>query len=153
MNEPETIAGERTLFAVIFQQNWENARHIKGERMWFMNVYSIIAAGILSLLHSVEGKVVLEYSLIVFMCVFSLIGLLTSFRLKAELEECLHRIQEMAVQDRSECFLAMGESEGALTRYPKFRWIFPLFYSIATFSFVALLAYRVANGPGSGLVK
>ena len=38
------------------QQNWENARHIKNERLSFTNIYCIVAAGLLSFLHTVTGK-------------------------------------------------------------------------------------------------
>ena len=99
---------------MIYQQNCENARHIKNERIWFMNIYSIIAAGILSLLNSIRGQAVLECSLIVFMCLFSLIGLLTSLRLKAELEECLQKLESMAISKHLQAYVALGESEGKL---------------------------------------
>ena len=98
--QPETsensTAINPAIFATIFQQNWENARHIKGERIWFMNTYSLISAGALSLLQTIRGEAVLQLSLILLMCLFSVIGLLTSLRLKAELEECLGKLQAMA---------------------------------------------------------
>jgi lysylphosphatidylglycerol synthetase-like protein (DUF2156 family) len=131
---------------MIFQQNSENARHIKSERIWFMNIYAVITAGVLSLLHTAQGKNVLEVALLVFMSVFSLIGLLTSFRLKAELEECQQKFGEIAEAAGLVNFVALGKSEGALSRYPKFRWIFPIFYSIATSAFTALLIDRVVTG-------
>lgn len=152
MNDRDNILSNATVFATLFQQNWENARHIKSERIWFMNTYSVISAGVLSLLHSIRGEGVLQFALMVFMCLFSLIGLLTSFRLKAELEECLDKLHAMVTQAEAEDFVALGQSGGALRRYPKFRWIFPVFYSIATAAFVALLFYRLAAGPGNGML-
>lgn len=134
------------LGVMIFQQNSENARHIKSERIWFMNIYSVITAGVLSLLHTAQGKSVLELALLVFMSVFSLIGLLTSFRLKAELEECQQKLGELAKAAGLGDFVALGKSEGALSRYPKFRWIFPIFYSIATIAFTGLLIHLIATG-------
>ena len=134
------------IFATIFQQNWENARHIKGERIWFMNTYSIISAGALSLLQTIRGEAVLQLSLILLMCLFSVIGLLTSLRLKAELEECLGKLQAMAGQVQAVEFVALEQSEGDLARYPKFRWIFPLFYTMTTAGWVGLLVYRLAVG-------
>jgi hypothetical protein len=100
----------------------------------------------LSLFHTAQGKNVLEVALLVFMSVFSLIGLLTSFRLKAELEECQQKLGEIAEAAGLVNFVALGKSEGALSRYPKFRWIFPIFYSIATSAFTALLIDRVVTG-------
>jgi hypothetical protein len=140
---------EPSLYAMLLQQNCENARHIKSERIWFMNTYSVITAGVLSLMHTMQSQKVIELALLTFMCFFSVIGLLTSFRLKAELEECLGKIRYIAQNADALPFVALGESEGALARYPKFRWIFPIFYSIATAAFVALLAFRLATGKAA----
>ena len=115
-----------------------------------MNAHSIIAAGILSLLNSVRGQAVLECSLMVFMCLFSLIGFLTSFRLKAELEECLQKLQSMPDLEHLQAYVALGESEGKLVHYPKFRWVFPVFYSLTSAAFLGLLAYRLAMGRPVG---
>ena len=74
---------------------------------------------------------------------FSFIGLLTSLRLKAELEECLHKIDQIVSQTGVESISALSEAKGVPTRYPKFRWIFPWFYSIGTIGFFILLWQRV----------
>jgi hypothetical protein len=37
------------VFAAVFNQNWENVRHVKNERISFMNAYSLISAGVLTL--------------------------------------------------------------------------------------------------------
>ncbi len=58
------------------------------------------------------------------MTLFSAIGLLTSLRLKGELEECLAKIKAMSAQANISEFVAL-ELKGKLSRYPKFRWIFP----------------------------
>lgn len=142
---PLTPSGRRALL-VVFQQHWENARHIKNERLSFTNIYAIVVAGILSLLHSVKGEVVLELALHIFLCSFSAIGLLTSLRLKAELEECLRNIEKVVTALGLEHFMPVVDARGALTRYPKFRWLFPIFYSMALGCFLALLAYRLVAG-------
>ena len=131
---------------MVFQQHWENARHIKNERLSFTNIYAIVTAGTLSLLHSVHGESVLEISMLVFLCCFSVIGLLTSLRLKAELETCLRSIDLTVSRLGMEAFMTVFDSQGALARYPKFRWLFPLFYAIASVGFMGLLAYRLIRG-------
>ena len=145
MNNPVPNATHPEIFKTIFEQNWENVRNIKSERIWFMNTYSVITAGALSLLQGIHASAVLQISLISFMCVFSLIGLLISLRLKAELEECLGKLHAMAAQAQVVEVVALGQLEGRLSRYPKFRWVFPVFYSMATAGFIALLVYRLAN--------
>ena len=90
MSREEPIATNPAVFAAILQQNWENVRHIKSERMWYLNT-AVTSAGVLSVLQSVRGGFVLQSSLLLCMCFLSAIGLLTSLRLKAELEECLEK--------------------------------------------------------------
>ena len=42
----ETLAViDPDMFSAVFSQNWDNARHIKSERISFMNAYSVICAG------------------------------------------------------------------------------------------------------------
>src|SRR6185437_4665495 len=94
----ETHAVTDTMFAAVFNENWQNARHIKSERLSFMTAFSLVSAGVLTLLQSVRSSAVLQVTLLVFMCLFSLFGLLTSLRLKGELEECLAKIKAMSVQ-------------------------------------------------------
>lgn len=146
MTDPTPPSINPVLYASLYQQNWENARHIKSERIWFMNTYAVISAGILSLLHGIRGGAVAELALMAFMCVFSLIGLLTSFRLKAELEETLEKLSAMVAWAQVEPYVALGRSEGDLSRFPKFRWIFPLFYGMASGAFLILLILRVVRG-------
>jgi xanthine/uracil permease len=135
-----------TIFATVFEENWENARHIKSERISFMNAYSLISAGVLTLLQSAQATDLIRIALLLFMSLFSLIGLLTSLRLKGELEECLAKIEAMSVQAKMNAFVAIGQLEGESSRYPRFRWIFPIFYSMTTAGFVALIVYRLVGG-------
>mgnify|MGYP003350011580 CR=1 FL=1 len=132
----------------IFRQHWENARHIKNERMSFTNIYAIVSGGVLSIVHGVQGQVVLEVSILLFLCFFSVIGLLTSLRLKAELEECLRNIEKTVSLLGLQQLMPVVDSRGALTRYPKFRWLFPVFYLISTTGFITLLIYRLLAVQG-----
>ena len=51
----------------------------------------------------------------------------------------------MGVQERMNDFVTLGESEGSSSRYPRFRWIFPIFYAMTTAGFIKLIAYRLEN--------
>jgi hypothetical protein len=145
MNNKPAADLDSKMFATVFSENWQNARHIKSERISFMTTFSIISAGVLTLLQSMRSSAVLQIALLLFMCLFPLFGLLTSLRLKGELEECLAKIQAMVTQANMSQFAAL-ELEERLSRYPKFRWIFPAFYSMTTAGFVALIAYRLVTG-------
>ena len=146
MSAPTTPSEAALLVA--FKQQWENARHIKNERLSFTNIYALVSAGILSLLNPMRAERVLETSMLMFLCSFSIIGLLTSLRLKAELEECLRNIEKTVAQLGLEKFMPLVDSQGALTRYPKFRWLFPLFYSITSLGFIILLIYHLTSAGG-----
>ena len=145
MNKESPAVTDASMFAAAFNENWQNARHIKSERISFMTAFSLVSAGVLTFLQSVRSSAVLQVALLLFMCLFSLFGLLTSLRLKGELEECLAKIKAMSAQANISEFVAL-ELEGKLARYPKFRWIFPTFYSMTTVGFVAIIAYRLVTG-------
>jgi hypothetical protein len=134
------------MFAAVFSENWDNVRYIKSERISFMNAYSVICAGVLALLQSVQASELIRIALLFFMTLFSIVGLLTSLRLKSELEECLAKIEAMTTQAKVSQFVALGQLEGRAAQYPKFRWIFPIFYSMTTAGFITLIAYRLVTG-------
>jgi hypothetical protein len=145
MNEKPGSGPDSKMFAAVFSENWQNARHIKTERISFLTTFSLVTAGVLTFLQAVRSSAVLQVALLVFMSLFSLFGLLTSLRLKSELEECLAKIQAMTTRANVSEFAALELGE-QLSRYPKFRWIFPIFYFMSTAGFAALVVYRVITG-------
>jgi hypothetical protein len=146
MNTEIPAGTDATIFAAVFNENWQNVRHIKSERISFMNAFSLITAGVLTLLQNVQATDLMRTGLLVFMSLFSLFGLLTSLRLKGELEECLAKIEAMSAQASMSQFVALGQLEGRSSRYPRFRWMFPIFYSMTTAGFIALIVYRLLSG-------
>jgi hypothetical protein len=70
--------------------------HIKSERIWFMNIFSVISAGALSLLQTIRSGALLQLLLLLFMRLFSLIG---------RLYPCRHE-REMASNECSKSTLA-----------------------------------------------
>ncbi len=140
--EPKVSEVDRTMLEAIFKQNWENVRHIKNERLMFINTYAVISAGVLTLLNSVNAKPDLQFLLILFLFFLSIIGLLSSLRLKAELEECLENIERILTNVALENYMLMGASSQGRMRFPKFRWIFPIFYSFNSVIFALLLTQR-----------
>jgi hypothetical protein len=144
-NNPPTDL-DATIFAAVFNENWQNVRHIKSERISFMNAFSLITAGVLTLLQNVQATDLMRTGLLVFMSLFSLFGLLTSLRLNGELEECLAKIEAISAQASISQFVALGQLEGRSLRYLRFRWMFPIFYSMTTAGFIALIVYRLLSG-------
>lgn len=143
-------ASNPALFAAVFNQNWENVRHVKNERISFMNAYSLISAGVLTLLQNMHTSDLIRTALLLFMVLFSAFGFLTSLRLKAELEECLAKLRVMTTAANVGKFVALGQLKGGQWHYPKFRWLFPVFFAMTTAGFIALILYRVFAGPPAG---
>lgn len=138
------------LFAAVFNQNWENVRHVKNERISFMNAYSLISAGVLTLLQNMHTSDLIRTALLLFLTLFSAFGFLTSLRLKAELEECLDKISYMTHEAKVSGFVALGQLSGKPWHYPKFRWLFPVFFAMTTTGFISLILYRILAGPPVG---
>src|SRR5262245_62299373 len=97
MSSETPAATDPEIFAAVFSQNWDNARYIKSERISFMNAYSVICAGVLALLQSVQASDLIRIALLFFMTLFSVVGFLTSLRLKSELAECMATIEAMSL--------------------------------------------------------
>lgn len=145
MNNESGAITNSAMFMAVFKENWDNARHIKTERISFMNAYSLIAAGVLALLQNLRTGELIRIALLFFMSLFSGIGFLISLRLKAELEECLTKIEAMSARANVAEFVAHGQLQGSSARYPRFRWLFPIFYAMTTIGFIALIAYRLVS--------
>jgi hypothetical protein len=137
MNNSTPPARDAMLLTIL-AQNCENARHIKNERLTFVNIYAIVVAGALSLMNSAKGRPVFELYLAFFLWVFSMIGLVSSLRLKAELEECMAKIRSIATDAGLADSIAVGLTQGRLSHLPKFRWVFPVFYIITSVGFCGL---------------
>lgn len=150
MSNETPDASNPALFAAVFNQNWENVRHVKNERISFMNAYSLISAGVLTLLQNMHTSDLIRTALLLFMALFSAFGFLTSLRLKAELEECLDKIGVMTTAAKATEFVALGQLESRPWHYPKFRWLFPVFFAMTTAGFITLILYRFFAGPPAG---
>ena len=70
MSNGTPAAMDPDIFDAVFSQNWDNARHIKSERISFMNAYSVICEGVLALLQSVQASDLIRIALLFFMTLF-----------------------------------------------------------------------------------
>ncbi|MBM3949586.1 MAG: hypothetical protein FJ312_10215 [SAR202 cluster bacterium] len=138
-------ASELSLVAIL-NQNWENARHIKNERMWFTNIYALVVGTTLSLMHGTANDFVFEIALIAFIGALSVFGLVTSLRLKAELEHCLRQIDSILEQIRLPKYMNTRRNSQDISRIVAIRWLFPTFYATTSVASVVLLALRIATG-------
>ena len=133
------------LFATIFAQNWENVRGIKSERIWFMNIYSVISAGsspcsraftangdrtdthlrpVPLFTDRIDDQLAVE-------------GGVGGVPGKDPDDGCTHARRRVR---------GPRAAGGPVARYPAFRWVFPIFYFSGTALFVGLLVYQLASG-------
>jgi hypothetical protein len=91
MAEPDARSIDPTIFAAILQQNSENVRSIKNQRIWFLQTFAVISAGTQSFLLGIHAEALLQLGLNLSMTAVAAMGLLISLRLKAELEEASRR--------------------------------------------------------------
>ena len=112
-----------------------------------MNAYSLISAGVLTLLQNMQTSDLIRTALLLFMSLFSAFGFLTSLRLKGELEECLEKIGVMTNAAKVNEFVALGQLEGRPWHYPKFPMAFPGLLYHDTAGFITLILYRFFAGP------
>jgi hypothetical protein len=113
-------AAER-YFAAVFNQNWENVRHVKTERISFMNAYSLVSAGVLTLLQHVQASDLVRMVLLLFMTLFSCFGLMTSLRLKVDWKNASRKFALWRPEAKVSEFVALGQLEGRVSHYPKFQ--------------------------------
>lgn len=132
-------------FDTLYRQAWENVRYIKNERLWFTNIYALVVAATLSFLHGALGESVFGLALLGFLIVFSVLGLLMSLRLRAELEDWLVKIRALVREADVPDHATTSEVSFGLLSSMQFRWLFPIFYLVATIAFLMLLGERMAE--------
>lgn len=143
--EKETSSPSKQLIIAMYEQNWENVRHIKNERLWFTNIYAIVVAAVLSFLHSSTSAGIISVSLQAFIFLLSIIGFLISLRLKSELENYLNTIDNMVHETGLEAYSTHDEIERPGIQLLKFRWIFTIFYLVTSAGSFGLLIQGIAD--------
>ena len=145
--ESSQIPANSALATAAFVQAWENVRHIRGERIWFTNVYTAVVAGGLVLLQRDIGASASKKPLaiigFVVLLLFSFASLLSSVRLVAELRNSIANLQ--GIIDEYGMTRMVGPIEpprGFASRLPV-RWVFPIFLGLTTAAILMLLIMHV----------
>jgi hypothetical protein len=81
MAEPDAGFIDPTIFAAILQQNSENVRSIKNQRIWFLQTFAVISAGAQVLPSRHSGNPPLQLGLNLSMTAVAAMGLLRVFLL------------------------------------------------------------------------
>jgi hypothetical protein len=116
------------------KENYEHFRHVENERLWFTNIYAIIVGAILTFFK--EGRIFVHST--IFLIILSILGLLMSLRLRADIADFQHKIIEIATKLKVRDLCGLGAQKG-FTVYFKLRDIFIAFYGCMLIFLVVLL--------------
>jgi hypothetical protein len=116
------------------KENYEHFRHVENERLWFTNIYAIIVGAIITFFK--EGRIFVHST--IFLIILSILGLLMSLRLKADIQDFQHKIIEIATKLKVRDLCGLGAQKG-FTVYFKLRDIFIIFYVCMLIFLVVLL--------------
>jgi len=144
---PGPIAVDPELAKTLLVQAWENVRHIRSERISFTNVYTAVVAGGLALLQQDSGAAASETPImtigLVVLVLFSLVSLLSSIRLVAELRNSFASLQRVIDEHCISHLVGPLEPRcGVAARLPV-RWVFPIYFGLTTIALLALLVLRL----------
>jgi hypothetical protein len=147
---------KREMLRCIYEQNWQQFRHVENERIGFTAIYCAVASGVLSFLAtwSDRGSLAVSVALIAFLLLFTLLGLLISLRLgsgahrhEGKLEEILEEMRpilglnEKDVDDwkRIGAPATWEAKEPDWTRRFRLGISLPAFYCLAFFTVLSVL--------------
>jgi len=125
--------------ASIYQQAWENVRHIRNERIWIGNIYVAVVAGGMAILphgSDVERSKAVTIMMLCVLLAFSIVSLLSSIRLVAELRQAMANVENLAA--RAEVSKLIGVID-VRTGFGAHMPVFPIFYSIVSAAILFLL--------------
>lgn len=152
-SRPSTDESRREILRCIYEQNWQQFRHVENERIGFTAIYCAVASGVLSFLASWEngGSLAVSVALIAFLLLFTLLGLLISLRLgsgahhhEGKLKDILEEMRPILGLDQKDLkdwkrIGAPGTWETDWTRRFRLGISLPAFYCLAFFTVLSVL--------------
>lgn len=119
------------VFLEIYRQNWEDVRHLEGERLMFTTIYAVIVAGVLGFI--AQAKELNHVPLLAFLAILSILGLTMSLRLGSAITSVERKIKETRKEmpEELQSLVVFGGEYGWTTKI-KLRFLFPALY-VSTF--------------------
>lgn len=147
-DEKSSPAARRTdaaeeLFRIIYVQNCEWFRHIENERLSYTSFYAAIVAGTLAFISQAPPTQEQGIVLYAFLICLSVFGLLITLRFRADLEDFMSRIKDMAANLGLEAHVGAGGQNW--TKYIRQRELFPVLYAVTLLIFGYLLYIQVVT--------
>jgi hypothetical protein len=129
----------------MFEQNWQQFRHVENERLGFTAIYCAVVSGVLSFLTTWDerGSLAVSVALIAFLLLFTLLGLLVSLRLRAAVRhhraKLIDALKKMGVRKKKWRDIGVPGTGGDWTRPFGLGNVLPAFYSLAFFMVLSVL--------------
>lgn len=123
----------------LFAENWAHIRHIEHYRMWGVNIYAVVVAGMASLLAS--GKAGPYYDCAAaFLVLFTLFNFLVTIKIELVIANFAQANELIRTRLGVGRKMAPVRTRGSgLAKYVRFAWLFPVFYLITLTGIVVLL--------------
>ena len=136
---------EKSLIAAL-NQNWQHVRHIENERLQFTYIYVILVAGILAFLEKFgfSGHIYL----ILFLVMFSFLGLIVTLKIGLEFDNHISRIKEIVKKLHLDEFMGLPTSYSGIGKIIRVKNAFIGFYVIMFLMWLYLLITTVNNNNG-----
>jgi hypothetical protein len=131
----------------MFEQNWQQFRHVETERLGFTAIYCAVVSGVLSFIASWDdgGSLAVSVALIAFLLLFTLLGLLVSLRLRTAVRhhraKLIDTLKKMGVRKKKWRDIGVPGTGEDWTRPFGIGNLLPAFYSLA---FLMLLSVLIA---------
>ena len=128
----------------LYRENWAHVRHVENERMGFTSIYFLIVAGVLAFWSNKGFEGFFSIILLLLLILISTIGMLLSYRLKADMEAHGEKLRQIAENYHLSEYHTFGAEKGPTTRF-KLRKLFPLMYLVMTIAFSLLFFYELTK--------
>jgi uncharacterized membrane protein AbrB (regulator of aidB expression) len=140
---PAAALDRSPLDAVVYVQNWENARHLRLTRVTSASAFAVIIAACLATLQAARADRFIEITLLGFLVVVALIQLLIGLELKRELDDCMECIARQVQGRELGQQVAMLNLAGSKRPWHQVRWLYTAFYAATLTALAAALIHRV----------
>jgi ABC-type transport system involved in cytochrome bd biosynthesis fused ATPase/permease subunit len=142
--EPSMAEPEREILRCIYEQNWQQLRHVENERLGFAAIYCAVVSGVLSFLASWDdvGSLTVSVALSTFLVLFTVLALLLSLRLGSgahhHQKKLVRTLEQMDASEWQEIG-APGTKDPDWTRPFRLGVVFPAFYGLAFLTVLSVL--------------
>jgi len=125
----------------LFSENWAHIRHMEYYRMWGVNIYAVVVAGLAYALSTEKLEPYLSHT-VVFLVLFTILNLLITLKIGAVINNFVQANERIAAQLRIKHIAPIRTREGRVASLIRFGWIFPAFYLFALAGIIVMTIIR-----------